>query len=107
LAVGDVYWCPRDFYDARDPKLGRPIVIVKAPTAPAFEAIVLTRASDEQAPGRWSAPLPDLDLSGAGRWQPKDYRVAVEHFATPYVEYLGRLPQGQLAAVLSLWENGK
>lgn len=102
-----MYWCPREFYDARDPKLGRAVVIVKVPTAPAFEAIVLTRTSDEHAPGRWSAPLPELDLYAAGRWQPKTYRVAAEHFATPYVEYRGTLPQGQLDAVLNLWENGK
>lgn len=82
-------------------------MIVKTPTAPSFEAVVLTRTSDDQASGRWSAPLPDLKLYDAGMWQPKDYRVAARHFATPYVEYRGALPQGQLAVVLSLWESGK
>jgi hypothetical protein len=107
LAVGDVYWCPRDFYDPRDPKPGRAIVIVKTPTAPTFEAVVLTRTSDENAPGRWSGPLPALGLHLPGRWQPKDYRVAVRHFGTPYVTYLGTLPDGQLVAVLNLWKEGK
>lgn len=79
---------------------------MKTPTPPTHEAVVLTRTSNEYGPGRWSAPLPDLGLHKPGRWQPKDYRVAATHFGTPYVEYLGALPEGQLVVVLDLWEKG-
>lgn len=82
-------------------------MVVKTPTAPVLEAVVLTRTSDENGPGRWSAPLPDLGLHKPGRWQPKDYRVAATNFGTPYVEYLGSLAERQLVVVLDLWEKGR
>lgn len=82
-------------------------MVVKTPTAPALEAVVLTRSSGANAQGRPSAPLPDLGLRDSGKWQPKVYWVAARHFGTPYVEYLGALPEGQLVVVLDLWEKGK
>lgn len=104
VAVGEVYYVPRELYDFNDPKPGRPVVVLRAPTKARPHVVVYTRTTDTKAAGVGHPADPELDLDEDGVWQPIKYEILHRLFVEDNgVVHKGELSEPYRARVLVMW----
>lgn len=100
----DVLWIPRDLMDPKDPKPGRPAVVVEVVHGPAGRARVVTRTRDATRglAGVHHAPQPDLRLNDEG-WFTDEYWIDLVAFTHPPMDYRGPLEMGAMERVEAMF----
>ena len=97
--IREVYWIPRELMDPKDPKPGRPAVVIEEAHGPAARLRVVSRTRDEKRGGVEHPPQADLHLKDRG-WFSDDYWVDAWRLVPGVADYRGLLAATTFEAVL-------
>lgn len=105
--VGEVYRVDTWILSGSDPKVSRPVVVVRSPSGQLERVFVITRTKDVSKPGVRHPADPKLRLSLEGVFSLKNLRSAeARYFKPPQVQLMGTLEDPYLSEVLELYEKG-
>lgn len=90
----------------RDPRLARPIVVVRVDPDPDSDIHFVARTKDRSADGVDHPRDRELDLNLDGVWEPTPYSMRRQRLSEPGVDRRGVVPEPYLSEVLKMWREG-